>query len=283
MYTHSEDTRIAATQEQPHWNTRSSLLAAAATLALTAGTAFAANQPTLGVSHAPGFGAVVSNLDHHSPFGIQPLWNQLAVTSGNAIVSQNFTSGVFTAFNAQGADDFVIPDKQFWVVTEIDAKGSYFNGAGPAKSFDVYFYRDANGEPGWQVASCHQARYVPAGGFVRIPFVWPYCSGLDVRGDPGPFRYWVSIVANMSFANGGEWGWNTINALKNDQNGNPTDPSEWENRNGGFGIAACRFWGQTTQQCIPGGEGPDYSFALQGVLLQFPSHGRRGFEIGRGK
>jgi len=69
--------------------------------------------------------------------------------------------------------------------------------------------------------------------------------------------YWVSVVANMAFGSGGEWGWNTNNTVRG-------NASAWQNPGSGF-ATGCSSWGRTTT-CIPSGEGGDFSYALLGKI-----------------
>jgi hypothetical protein len=64
------------------------------------------------------------------------LYDQYDNGSGAATSSQDFEAAndPFDSFNA---DDFVVPAGQTWNITEVDAQGAYFNGAGPADSFHV--------------------------------------------------------------------------------------------------------------------------------------------------
>src|SRR5438046_2346297 len=75
-----------------------------------------------------------------TPFGI--LYDQLDNASGNAINSQEFEAAT-SAFTDEAADDFMVPAGQTWTVLYVVVDGYYFNGAGPAPSFNVRFYNDS--------------------------------------------------------------------------------------------------------------------------------------------
>ena len=79
------------------------------------------------------------------------LYDQYNNGSTTASLSATFTD--FATFNADLADDFVVPGGQTWNVQSIDADGLYFNGAGPATSWNVFIYADNGGLPGAQVYS----------------------------------------------------------------------------------------------------------------------------------
>src|ERR1700730_17371084 len=69
------------------------------------------------------------------------LYDQYNNAGANATVSQDFEPAN-NAFDNQGADDFVVPAGQTWTINEVDVQGLYFNGPGPAASFNVFFYQD---------------------------------------------------------------------------------------------------------------------------------------------
>ena len=138
----------------------------------------------------------------HKPYTV--LYNQNS-NFGEAIISQNFTSGSYTSYNAAAADDFVVPSGKTWHIAEVDVTGVYYNGSGPAKSAVVTFYtNDGKNKPG----RVH-----------RGPFTIDCGAGPNFQcALPKPVKlpsgtWWVSVVANCSFTGGcGEWGWteNTI-------------------------------------------------------------------------
>src|SRR6266481_9054134 len=57
------------------------------------------------------------------------LYDQYNNAGSNATFSGTFSD--FTGFDADLADDFVVPGGQTWNVQSIDADGVYFNGSGP--------------------------------------------------------------------------------------------------------------------------------------------------------
>jgi hypothetical protein len=233
---------------------KSSLLAATAVLALTAGAASAAGlHPTMGVT-----GVKISPI-HHS-VKQEFVWNQNSSSNGGALDSQNFTSGTFAAYDDSGADDFLVSVAT--TVNGVDASGTYFNGSGPAASFDVTFYADAGGKPGAVVAAFTDQAYTDNSGDFNIPLCKAYkkgkCKPGKVKFKPGKRHtaatYWVSVVANCKFTGGcGEWGWDTRPLFAG------TNPAVWENPGGGFAI--CPTW------CTLGGvsaayAGDDFMFDL---------------------
>src|SRR5215831_18633842 len=89
------------------------------------------------------------------------LYDQYDNLGTNATFSGTFTD--FVGFDADLADDFVVPAGQTWNVESIDADGVYFNGGGPANSFNVFIYTDSGGLPGSQVFSTTNQTWVQNG------------------------------------------------------------------------------------------------------------------------
>jgi len=78
-----------------------------------------------------------------------------------------------------------------------------------------------------------------------------------------PGTYWVSVVANMDFSTGGEWGWNSRTATSN-------NPAVWQNPGGGFGM--CESW-TPNATCIGNPGDSDLLFSLSGVVTPLDSDG----------
>jgi hypothetical protein len=210
--------------------------------ALALGFAFA---PMASASH--GVGAAhrtpAGQLVHHAKTAAACV-SQRDNDNGIGIVSQNFEA-TFDAYDAQGADDFKIGATACKVKT-VTVDGAYFNGAGPADSFNVTFYKGKT-TPGTVVKSLTKG-YTDNDGI----------GGVTVKlGRKGPKlakgHYWVSVQANLSFSVGGEWGWNTNNTVRG-------QASQWQNPGNGFATGCTTY--TTTTTCIPSGEGGDNSFQL---------------------
>ena len=75
------------------------------------------------------------------------LYDQLNNPGTVSTSSQDFETA-FDAFDNFIADDFVVPAGQTWTITEVDAQGLYFNGPGPAASFNIFFYQNSGTLPG---------------------------------------------------------------------------------------------------------------------------------------
>jgi hypothetical protein len=170
---------------------------------------------------------------------------QLDGDNGIGIVSQVFESD-FSIYDSRAADDFQIARQ--CTVNTVMVNGMYFNGSGPADSVKVVFYhsRDAS-RVGRVILRENNLSYSdPSGaGNFTIDLSKPFV--------PTHRTNWVSVKADMDFSTGGEWGWLTNNTARRLN-------SRWANPDDGF-ATGCTTWGDTVD-CIPAGEGPDFSFAL---------------------
>jgi hypothetical protein len=175
------------------------------------------------------------------------LYSQEGTDSGIGIVSQNFESSL-DAYDAQAADDFVVPKGRTWVVQEVDVIGVYFNGTGLARDENLTIYRNSQGKPGKVVFTATLDGADNGTGRIDMKIFPPRPPHLVAA------RYWVSVQANMDFSVGGEWGWEnqtTVQGL----------PAVWQNPGGGFGVGCTTYTTETT--CIPDGQG-DHMFVIKG-------------------
>ncbi|MGD0192838.1 MAG: hypothetical protein ABSD74_19045 [Rhizomicrobium sp.] len=215
------------------------LLAAASAIAISAGSQAAVQSP---VQSSRGFDVHATRLSITVP-GVKTLYSQNNDDAGVAVISQNFESSM-SIYDAQGADDFVVPKGKTWTVEEVDITGVYFNGSGPAASENVTFYADSNGLPGKQIAAITKAKGADNGGSFAIKIH-------AVKLKPG--HYWVSVGANCSFVTCGEWGWELRSVQANDMAAYQAP--------GGSG--PCTTW-QPLDVCFGNGTPPDFMFALKG-------------------
>src|SRR6516162_4460538 len=165
------------------------------------------------------------------------LYDQYDNASTTASLSTTFTD--FPTFNADLADDFVVPGGQTWNVQSIDADGVYFNGPGPATDWNVFIYADSGGLPGTQVYSTLNQPVTVSGTTFTVNLT---PAAVLTAG-----TYWIEIQANMTFATQGEWGWTDRTVQSN-------SPAAWQNPGGGFAI--CPTW-TNKLTCIPTAGGPD--------------------------
>jgi hypothetical protein len=173
------------------------------------------------------------------------IYSQNGTDSGIGIVSQNFESS-FDIYDARAADDFFVNRVK---VAEVDVTGVYFNGAGPASSENVTFYKDRKGLPG---AVLHDFPGLVGsdsgtGSFnIRV-------TG-NGKGICCHHQVWLSVQANMDFSVGGEWGWENQTTVVG-------SPAAWENPGDGFATGCTAYAVEST--CIADGQG-DHMFTIKG-------------------
>lgn len=216
------------------------LLASSALFALTVcGAASAAGLSAS--SHVKATGVI------HPHAGAKMLYNQNSNSTGVGLVSDNFTSGSFSTYDDNGADDFVVPTGKKWKVGEVDVTGVYFNGSGPSAGENITFYKDASGVPGKTV------KHGTFTGVACTDSAGSFSCKLPKKVKLKAGHYWVSVQADMNFVGGkGEWGWEGNSVINN-------DPAQWENPGGGFGTS-CSSWGSNST-CL--GYNQDDMFDLQ--------------------
>jgi len=172
----------------------------------------------------------------------------------NATVSQDFEAAN-NAFDNQLADDFVVPGTEMWTVNQVAVSGVYFNGPGPAASFNVTFYSNAGGFPGAAVAGGTYTglAYSNMGGIFTFSLPTPLVLP--------PGTYWVSVQARMDFTPGGEWGWTDRSVTSN-------NAAVWQNPGGGFGTP-CTTYGRRGATCGIDAANPDQVFSIVGCTTGF--------------
>jgi hypothetical protein len=208
-------------------------------LALVAAAAFAPGaSATHGVS--PAHKSPVGTLSHAKPLAACVAQNDN--DNGIGIVSQNFEP-TNDAFDAQGADDFKL--KKTCKLKTTTVSGAYFNGAGPADSLNVTFYKNSGGLPGAIVKDFQGTSYTDGSGTGNFT--------AKTKGKLKKGKYFVSVQVNMTFGVGGEWGWNTNNTVRGVD-------AVWQNPGDGFATGCTSYTTMTT--CIVAGEGGDDSFQL---------------------
>jgi len=217
------------------------VIGALALLVLAASGSFA-DTPTLS---GPAHGAVAAYKGPH-----EVLYDQTDNPGTDAITSQDFEAS-FNTYDAQAADDFVIPAADgTWTIDEVYVSGAYWNGApgGPSLQANVYFYENASGLPGTQVYSALGVPSGEAGGHFTIALSTPAVLPAGT--------YWVSVQARMDYEGGnGQWGWTERTVQSN-------SASAWRNPGDGFG-SGCTNWGNRVS-CGTGSD-PDLIFRLSGI------------------
>jgi hypothetical protein len=180
------------------------------------------------------------------------LWDQSDNISTSDITSQDFTDGggSLNQFDSRAADDFLVPDGFFWVIDTVRVFG-VFDDSTPeiVDTIDVDFYVDDEGLPGRLVSECVFDNIFPED--ITDPnftIVLPRTCVLK------PGLYWVSVRANISFIQNGQWFWfeRTTQTLS---------PFVWQNPGNGFGTGCIQY---TPAQADCGADFPDLVFQIIG-------------------
>jgi hypothetical protein len=175
------------------------------------------------------------------------LYDQYNNGDNFSTVSSTFTDS--PSHNSDLADDFVVPSGQPWNVQSIDAEGLYFNGSGPANSFNVFIYTDSAGFPGTQVYSTLNQTWTQNGTTFTV--------NLSPAAVLTAGTYWIEIQANMTDNPNGEWGWTDRSVTSN-------NAAAWQNPGGGFGI--CPSWSRRAATCGIDASGPDQVWRINGTV-----------------
>jgi hypothetical protein len=146
------------------------------------------------------------------------------------------------AFDAEGADDFLIPNPEGWTIGEFNFElrlGDFSLFSTEAPVMDIRVYPDDNGQPGEQAVCTYNGISGAMHGLtlLRVPLPGPCVLG--------PGRYWVSLQRSN-----GPLRWATISPLP------PpfvlTENGRWRNPGDGFGTG-CTAWSDITT-CLVDGE-----------------------------
>lgn len=159
------------------------------------------------------------------------------------------------AFDDQAADDFSVPAGASWTVNEVDIRGAYYNGTGPAESFNVYFYADSGGLPGTLVSQQNVT-------FTTFPTIEDFVLPLAAPVALAPGSYWLSVQARMDFSSGGQWSWTNRSVATGSS-------AAWRNQGGGYGI--CPGWTTRAGNCGFDATEPDQVFRLAGTSGSTPT------------
>ena len=181
------------------------------------------------------------------------LYNQYDNPGGVAIVSQNFEAA-YDAYDDMGADDFNVPANTSWKISGVGVQGLYFNGPGPADSFNVAIYQDAGGVPNLSAAVSRSNMAYTLNGTDQ--FRIKVSPAITVPASPNPRHLWISVQANLDAGTDGQWGWTDRTVQSN-------DVAAWQNPGGGFGV--CANWDDLAT-CLGGqADGTDFVYLLVGT------------------
>ncbi|MDP8201221.1 MAG: GEVED domain-containing protein, partial [Candidatus Tenebribacter burtonii] len=159
---------------------------------------------------------------NHSFYTRDILYEQLAnISTEGGVTSQNFEAGMDT-YDAEGADEFVVPVGETWTIDEVAVLGVYAATAtGPCDLGNVRFYEDAAGMPGTLL---YEYLDVPASPNATGDLD---CLIPDTVLPEG--TYWLGFQGSMDYTPYGQWFWTKQAA--------PTIGSEFHWRNPGDGFA----------------------------------------------
>jgi hypothetical protein len=184
------------------------------------------------------------------------LYEQYDSFAVSAVTSQDFETA-YDQYDSQGADDFVVPGGQTWLVDQVDVAGVY-RGGGIADSANVIFYMDSGNLPGAPVYTA--TNVVPVLGLDTGNF----SISLSPPAALSAGAYWVSVQANERLNPNGQWFWRNRQSSAN-------NPAAWRNPGGGFFTSCNSFWGWRIFQCNISGDAPDQVFRLIGTLPTTPT------------
>jgi hypothetical protein len=153
----------------------------------------------------------------------------------------------------QAAEDFVVPGRTSWKVTRVDIDAGYGSigdsSAGPAKSLNVYFYKNAGGIPGKAVDVQKGLRYA-------VESKWAVAAKLDKPVHLSPGHYWVSVQGRQDSDTHGQFFWLYVTE--------PAKlPATFQNPGDGFGTG-CTTW-VPARPCVGDDDRVDLGFALEGT------------------
>ena len=177
------------------------------------------------------------------------LWEQLAnVSAEGGISSQDFEAS-FDAYDAEGADEFIVPTGETWTINEVVILGTY-SVAGPCDLGNVRFYEDAAGMPGTLLYE-----------YLDVPASPNAIGDLDCLIPDTVLpegTYWLGFQGRLDFGTFGQWFWTKQAA--------PTIGYEfyWRNPLDGFGTG-CTTW-TTGSIAYAGYTDYNLSFALYGAV-----------------
>lgn len=174
------------------------------------------------------------------------LYDQYDNMGTSSFPSQDFETALDN-YDAQGADDFVVPAGETWNITEVDVYGDYSSGSAGSESFHVFIYQDAAGLPGPVVYTALNQSYTSGN---SIDFVITLTTPAILTEG----TYWVSVQSRMDYNGNDQWFWKDRSVQNN-------NPAAWQNPGDGFG-SGCTAWAVRTS-CL-GSAGPDYVYRLVG-------------------
>ncbi len=177
----------------------------------------------------------------------QVLWDQIGSTGTNGTASQDFETAN-DAFDAEAAEDFMVTSGQTWTIQKVVARGIYFNGSGPADSFNVRIGTNPGSGTVFNGLS-----YTRNGDDFEITLP----SGITLPAG----IYWVSVQVRMDFTPGGQWAWANRAPLPS------LSVAQWRNPGGGYMIPQCVKFADRGATCGIDASFPEQAFRLEGLIV----------------
>lgn len=168
-------------------------------------------------------------------FGLEAqtlLFDQTDSITTGGILCREHTTASSAQFNTEGADDFTVPNGQFWRIDSVIVEGFYNAVPDTNTPTIVTIYSDDNGEPDAVVAE----REIVDGDIGDDGRLEPDFSDDPIFLQQG--TYWLSVKIEESDY---PWYWQRINAQET------SNPFHWYNPGGGYNV--CTSW-QPLFTCI---------------------------------
>jgi hypothetical protein len=234
---------------------RRSVVGAAVVLAAT--TVVAASHPPAAIASGPDGKVLEANIGTRGA-AATVLYNQYNNAGTSDIVSDDF-GYTYSGYDAEAADDFVVPSGEIWSISQVDVDGGFLQGY-PGAYVNVWIYQDASGLPGTVVHTALNGTYATGAeaGALQIP--------LSPPADLGAGHYWLSVQAFPAFDGGLSYRW-----LWRDRTVQSNSAAAWRNPGHGWvypGGHACDNWGTRATTCGIDADQADQVFRLNGTRLR---------------
>jgi len=192
-------------------------------------------------------GATATTTPTGTPGCTGVLWDQIGSVGTNGTASQDFETAN-DAFDATAAEDFMVTSGQLWEIQKVVARGIYFNGSGPADSFNVRI-----GDSPGSGTEFTGLTYTQNGNEFEIPLPASVTLPAGI--------YWVSVQARMDFTPGGQWAWANRASLPF------LSVARWRNPGGGYNIPQCVNFADRGATCGIDPAFPEQAFRLEGLIV----------------
>lgn len=180
------------------------------------------------------------------------LYSQLDNPSGNGAPDQDFEA-MFDAYDAIGADDFVVTEPTGWTIQQISTVGTTGTPGGSTVDVAIHANSPGGGDPDLPGATvCSYTALTP------VDTTGSFVITLPAACVVGPGTYWLSIQTNQSFGTNGQHFWSNRSVQTGSE-------GVWMNPGDGF-TTGCTTFTPMTICGVGGGASPDFLFQIDGVL-----------------